>query len=155
MPSRRDQITMTDEEREAFLDEQRVLNIASIGPTGHPHVVAMWYAVIDGDLTFWTFGKSQKVLNLRRDPKISGLVEAGDEYNELRGVEVTGTAALVEDPDVVFEIGRTIGRRYNGDIVDSDIGLDVIQKQAQKRIAIRIKAERFVSWDHRKLGGTY
>ena len=94
MPSRRDQITMTDEEREAFLDEQRVLNIASIGPTGHPHVVAMWYAVIDGDLTFWTFGKSQKVLNLRRDPKISGLVEAGDEYNELRGVEVTGTAAL-------------------------------------------------------------
>jgi PPOX class probable F420-dependent enzyme len=155
MPSRRDQITMTDEEREAFLDEQRVLNIASIGPTGHPHVVAMWYAVIDGDLTFWTFGKSQKVLNLRRDPKISGLVEAGDEYNELRGVEVTGTAALIEDPDVVFEIGRTIGRRYNGDVVDSDIGLDVIRKQAQKRIAIRIEAERFVSWDHRKLGGTY
>jgi PPOX class probable F420-dependent enzyme len=155
MPSRRQQIAMTDEERALFLDEQRVINIATNGPTGHPHLVAMWYAVIDGDVTFWTFAKSQKVINLRRDPRISGLVEAGDEYDELRGVEVFGTAELVDGADAVLEVGTTIARRYNGDAVSSDIALEILRKQAEKRIGVRIKADGWVSWDHRKLGGTY
>ena len=72
MASRREQITMSDAEVSAFLDEQRMLNVATIGPTGHPHVVAMWFALVDGKPAFWTFSKSQKVVNLRRDPRSPG-----------------------------------------------------------------------------------
>ena len=85
MPSRRQQIAMTDDERDAFLDEQRVLNVATIGPTGHPHLVAMWYAMLDGHPSFWTFGKSQKIVNLRRDPRITALVESGDSLQRVAG----------------------------------------------------------------------
>src|SRR4051812_26519465 len=108
MPSRRDQIVMTDAEVAAFLDEQRVLNVATIGPTGRPHLVAMWYAMVEGKPSFWTFGKSQKVVNLRRDPRITGLVESGDTYGELRGVELVGSASIVESFDQVFAIGRVV-----------------------------------------------
>ena len=89
----------------AFLDEQRVLNVATIGVSGHPHLVAMWYTMLDGRPAFWTFAKSQKVVNIRRDPKITGLVESGDSYNELRGVELVGTARLLEDYDEILDIG--------------------------------------------------
>ena len=78
MANKRDSITMTDDERQAYLEEQTVLNVASIGPTGHPHLVAMWYVMMEGKVTFWTFGKSQKVVNLRRNNKITGLIESGD-----------------------------------------------------------------------------
>ena len=76
MANKRSTINMTPTEIDAYLEEQKVLNIASIGPTGHPHLVAMWYVVMDGKVTFWTFGKSQKVLNLRRNDKITGLIES-------------------------------------------------------------------------------
>ena len=93
MPSRRDQIVMTEAEIEAYLTEQRILNVATNGPTGHPHLVAMWFTLVDGKPAFWTFGRSQKIVNIRRDDKISGLVESGESYNELRGVEMTGQGA--------------------------------------------------------------
>ena len=102
MPSRRDQIVMSEDEIQAYLNEQRILNVATNSPTGHPHLVAMWFTVLDGNPAFWTFGRSQKIVNIRRDDKISGLVESGDSYNELRGVEMTGRARLIEDraPDL-------------------------------------------------------
>jgi PPOX class probable F420-dependent enzyme len=153
MPSRRELIQMDDDEIQTFLDEERVLNVATIGPTGHPHVVAMWYALVHRELVFWTFGKSQKVANLRRDPKITGLVEAGDEYAELRGVEMTGTARLIEDPDEVLDIGLAVSRRYQGDVLQQggEDAVNFIAQQARKRIGVAIVPERFVSWDHRKL----
>jgi len=157
MTSRRELIQMDDDEIQAFLDEERVLNVATIGPTGHPHVVAMWYALVDRELVFWTFGKSQKVANLRRDPKITGLVEAGDKYAELRGVEVTGTARLIEDPDEVLGIGLAVSRRYQGDVLQQggEDAVNFIAQQARKRIGVAIVRERFVSWDHRKLDVAY
>ena len=109
MAGRRELIKMTEAEVAAYLAEQRVLNVATIGPTGHPHVVAMWFALVDGKPAFWTFAKSQKVLNLRRDPRITALVESGETYAELRGVELVGTARLVEDFDEVLAIGRAVG----------------------------------------------
>jgi PPOX class probable F420-dependent enzyme len=151
MPSRRDLIKMTDAEVAAFLDEERVLNVATIGPTGHPHVVAMWFAMIDGSPAFWTFAKSQKVLNVRRDPKISALVESGDSYDELRGVEVVGTARLVEDYDAIVEIGRRVAAKYTG----TDSVTEFLAAQARKRLGVVIDVERTVSWDHRKLAGGY
>ena len=155
MANKRNNITMTDDEVEAFLTEQSVLNIATIGPTGHPHLVAMWYALIDGKVTFWTFGKSQKVMNLRRDPKITGLVESGDSYDQLKGVEIVGTAHLIEDYDEILAIGKAVGVKYNGEVILSEAALPVLEAQARKRIGIQIVPERIVSWDHTKLGGAY
>jgi PPOX class probable F420-dependent enzyme len=155
MPSRRDDIRMTDAEVAAFLEDERVLNVATIGPSGHPHVVAMWYAVIDGHPTFWTFAKSQKIANLQRDDRITGLVEAGEHYAELRGVELVGRARIVDDRAAVLAIGKALGRRYRLGAHDG-IGQAMIEAQAAKRVGVVIDVERVVSWDHRKLtAGTY
>ena len=153
MPSRRSNITMTDDEVTAYLEEQKVLNVATIGPSGHPHVVAMWYVVLDGRPAFWTFGKSQKVMNIRRDPKITGLVESGEVYNELRGVELVGAARLIEDHDAILDLGVRVSTKYSG--APSDAALPFIEQQAHKRIGVVIDVEHVVSWDHTKLGGTY
>ena len=146
---------MTDTEVEAYLDEQRTLNIATVSPSGHPHLVAMWYARLEGDIVFWTFGKSQKVLNIRRDPRITALIESGDVYNELRGVELIGTARLIEDHDKIVEIGTAVAVRYNGLSAASGAGLEFIRKQAHKRIGVAMTVDKVVSWDHTKLGGAY
>lgn len=155
MASRRSQITMTDEEIRAYLEEQRILNVATIGPTGHPHLVAMWYAYVDGQLSFWTFAKSQKVKNLHRNPKMTGLVESGHAYNELRGVELVGTGRLVDDYEQVLAIGTAVAMRYNGESAVSDAAIPFIEAQARKRIGVVFDIESTVSWDHTKLGGGY
>ena len=146
---------MTPSELEAYLDEERILNVATIGPSGHPHLVAMWYAVRDGKIVFWTFGKSQKIVNLRRDPKMTGLVESGDSYSELRGVELVGTGRIIEDFDEILAIGKLVGVRYNGEGALSDAALPILEAQAKKRLGVVFEVERTASWDHRKLGGAY
>lgn len=153
MASRRSKITMTDDEVTAYLDEQRVLNVATIGPSGHPHVVAMWYVVIDGKPTFWTFGKSQKVMNIQRDAKITGLVESGESYDQLRGVELVGTARLVDDYEQVLDIGLRVAEKYQGGVTDA--ARPFIEAQAKKRIGVVIDVDHTVTWDHTKLGGGY
>jgi PPOX class probable F420-dependent enzyme len=155
MANRRDKISMTPDEVQAYLDEQKVLNIATLGPTGHPHLVAMWFTLIDGKVTFWTFGKSQKVMNLRRDPRITCLVESGETYEELRGVELVGTARLIEDYAAVLEIGKAVGLKYQGEGILSEAALPFLEAQAAKRIGITIDVDSVVSWDHSKLGGGY
>jgi len=146
---------MTDDERQAYLEEQTVLNVASIGPTGHPHLVAMWYVMMDDKVTFWTFGKSQKVVNLRRNNKITGLIESGDSYEQLKGLEIVGSAQLIEDYDTILAIGKAVGLKYNGEGAISDAAMPFLEAQARKRIGIAIDAESFVSWDHSKIGGGY
>ena len=153
MPSRRNQIAMSESEVADFLATAKVLNVATIGPTGHPHLVAMWFVMRDGKPTFWTFGRSQKVQNLRRDPKITGLVEAGDEYQELRGVEVRGDAVLLDDPAEVLTIGLAVAEKYNGPAGVSDAARPFIEAQAVKRIGIAIDVDHVASWDHRKIKG--
>ncbi len=148
-------ITMTDDEVQAYLEEQRILNVATIGPTGHPHLVAMWYVVREGRPTFWTFAKSQKVVNIRRDARISALVESGDTYGELRGVEMRGAARLIEDADEILEIGRAVALKYTGPAGVSDEAMPFLEQQAAKRVGIRIEIDHVVSWDHTKLGGRY
>ena len=155
MANKRASISMTDSEIVAYLEEQTILNIASIGPTGHPHMVAMWYVVMDEKVTFWTFGKSQKIVNLRRDKKITGLVESGDTYDQLKGLELVGSATIVEDYDTVLAIGKAVGLKYNGDGAISDAALPFLEAQAKKRLGIQINVEQIVSWDHTKIGGGY
>ena len=155
MANKRASISMSDSEIAAYLEEQTILNIASIGPTGHPHMVAMWYVVMDEKVTFWTFGKSQKIVNLRRDNKITGLVESGDTYDQLKGLELVGSATIVDDYDAVLAIGKAVGLKYNGDGAISDAALPFLEAQAKKRLGIQINVEQIVSWDHTKIGGGY
>jgi general stress protein 26 len=155
MPSRRDQIVMTEAEIEAYLTEQRILIVATNGPSGHPHVVAMWFALIDGKPAFWTFARSQKIVNIRRDAKITGLIESGDSYNELKGVEMTGSARLIEDRDQILEIGKAVALKYTGPAALHADSLPFIEAQVAKRLGVLIDVDRWVSWDHTKLAGVY
>ncbi len=154
MPSKRDQIKMTDEEAQAFLEHGRDLHVASINADGTPHLVTMWYIVDNGEVAFWTFAKSQKVVNLRRDPRLTVLVATGDTYEELKGVSITGRAEIIEDFDDVLPYGLRVQQRYWG-IADNDLVREAVAAQARKRAVIVVKPEKVVTWDHSKLGGTY
>jgi hypothetical protein len=157
MPSRRDQIKMTDDELEGFLAEQKIVSCATIGPRGRPHLVPLWYVGDRTELRGWTFTKSQKAKNLERDPHATLQVEAGVEYQELRGVMFECDVAVERDAQRVADYGRALFHRYGG-AVDGKLLPQVeemIEKQAPKRVGLRFTPTRTVSWDHRKLGGTY
>jgi PPOX class probable F420-dependent enzyme len=159
MPSRRDQIKLTDEELAQLLDEQRVVTVASFGPRGWPHLMPMWFTARDGEVWIWTFAKSQKVRNLERDPRATLQVEAGDEYHELRGAMIEAEAVIERDPGTILEFGIEMTRRYaggdGGDEALDPQAVETMRAQAAKRVAIHFVPRRISSWDHRKLGGTY
>ena len=160
MPSRRDQIRMSEDELRDFLEEQKVVTVATTGPDGRPHLMPLWYVPQPGgELIGWTFGKSQKAKNLERDPHATLQVEDGVEYQELRGVMLECDVEVESDTAAVTEYGMAIFRRYAPG--DGDGGepppevRQMVEKQAPKRIGMRFRPTRTVSWDHRKLGGTY
>jgi PPOX class probable F420-dependent enzyme len=160
MPSRRDQIRMTDDELRDFLAEQKVVTVATTGPSGRPHLMPLWYVPQDGgELIGWTFAKSQKAKNLERDPRATLQVEAGVEYQDLRGVMFECDVEVESDTERVVDFGMEIFRRYApGDGGGEDLPPEVremVEKQAPKRVGLRFRPTRTVSWDHRKLGGTY
>ncbi len=156
MPSRRDQITLSEAEQAEVLDSERVVVVSSIGPRGWPHSMPMWFVVRDGEIWVWSYAKSQKVRNLERDPRATLLVETGFEYVELRGIQIEAEAELVRDPDRVAEFGTELTIRYSEgiDSVEGDAAA-ALRAQATKRVAIRFEPIRVATWDHRKLGGTY
>jgi len=151
--NRRDQIRMNDEEIRAFLEEQRKLQVATIDHDGWPHLVAMWYVLINDEVVFWTYARSQKAINLRRDPRLTCLVEAGERYEELRGVQIKGQAAINGEPATVQRIGEAIWERYTGPLNDNT--RQMVAAQAAKRVVVFVKPVEIASWDHRKLGGGY
>lgn len=148
--NQRGQIQMTEAEIEDFLERSRTATIATLGASGAPHLVAMWYAVIDGDLWIETKAKSQKVVNLRRNPVMSASIEAGQSYDQLRGVTVEGTAEIVEGEATVRAVCEQVYERYFGPY--SDELKPAIDEMMKKRVAVRLRGERVRSWDHRKLG---
>ncbi len=154
MPSRRDQIKLTDEEQKAFLEEGWTLQVASNGPKGYPHLVAMWYIMMDGMVHFTTFGKSQKIVNLQRDPKITVMLESGKKYEELKGLVIEGEAEIVEDTEYTANVMAQVGNKYNGIPIPTETP-EAALKAASKRVAVRIKPVDIYSWDHGKLGGQY
>lgn len=154
--SRRDEIEMTPAEQLELLGSERVVIISSLGPRGWPHSMPMWFTVRDGEVWVWTFAKSQKVKNLERDNRCTLLIEAGHEYQELRGIQIEAEAELIRDSEQVLDFAQELTLRY-ADGID-EIGDDAaaaLQAQAPKRVAIHFKPIRTASWDHRKLGGTY
>jgi PPOX class probable F420-dependent enzyme len=162
MPSRRDQIRMSDAELRDFLAEQKVVTVATMGPNGRPHLMPLWYVPQPGgELIGWTFAKSQKAKNLGRDPRATLQIEDGVEYQELRGVMFECDVEVESDVSAVTDYGIAIFERYASGAADGDgNGLPaevrtMVEKQAPKRIGMRFHPTRTVSWDHRKLGGTY
>jgi PPOX class probable F420-dependent enzyme len=156
MPSRRDQIKLTDEEQRDLIESERIVVVSSLGPRGWPHVMPLWYVPRGGDIWIWTYAKSQKVKNLERDPRATLLIETGHEYNELRGVQIEAEAELVRDLDRVVEFAKELTVRYSEGIesVEGDAAAG-LEAQAPKRVAIHFQPRRVATWDHRKLGGTY
>ena len=154
--SRRDQITLSEEEQLELLDSERVVIISSIGPRGWPHSMPMWFVVRDGDIWCWTYAKSQKIKNLERDPRATLLVETGHEYQELRGIQIEAEVELIRDTDEVFEFAKLLTVRYAEGLTELPEGADVaLRAQAPKRVAMHFKPVRTATWDHRKLGGGY
>ena len=147
--NQRSQITMTDVEVATFLAQQRTMNMATVGPTGTPHVVAMWYGLIDGEIWFETKARSQKAVNLTRDPRVTCLVEDGETYDTLRGVSIEGTAVIVDDPDVLLAVGISVWERYNGPY--SEEVKPLVEFMLNKRVAVRVDVDRMRSWDHRRV----
>lgn len=148
--NQRAQIKMTDTEVDAYLRERNTAAMATIGPSGAPHVVAMWYGFVGGRVAVETKAKSQKVQNLRRDPRMTLMMESGAGYEELRGVELVGRAEISEDPDVLWELGVSVFERYYGPVTKEMEPL--VHAMLHNRVVVLLNVERVASWDHRKLG---
>jgi PPOX class probable F420-dependent enzyme len=143
---------MRREEIDTFLSSQRNATLASLGVDGFPHQVAMWFVPENDRIVMWTFRRSQKAVNLRRNPAASFMVQDGDHYGELRGVAVRGSVELVEDTDRVLEIGHRLHSRYGtGYGHDPEAYRAEIARQAPKRVGIYLPMRRLTSWDFRKL----
>ena len=148
--NQRAQIKMTPDEVDAFIHERRPMSKCSINHDGSIHAIAMWYGFLDGLVAVETKAKSQKVQNLRRDPRLTCLFEDGDAYEELRGVELVGKAEIIDDPEQLWALGISVFERYYGEF--SDDLKPFLEAMLHKRVAVKLHADRTVSWDHRKLG---
>lgn len=148
--NQRSQVEMSHDEIVAFIERSRTATMATLGPDGTPHLVAMWYAVFDDHIWFETKARSQKAVNLKRDNRITVLIEDGLTYDALRGVSLEGTGEIVDDPDTLWKVGVSVWERYNGPY--SDEVKPLVEFMLQKRVAVRVDVSRMRSWDHHKLG---
>jgi nitroimidazol reductase NimA-like FMN-containing flavoprotein (pyridoxamine 5'-phosphate oxidase superfamily) len=150
---------MSAEELREFTAQQRVLTCASIGPAGRPHLMPLWF-IADGDaLLAWTYARSQKTRNLERCPQATVQLEAGATYEDLRGVMHECDVELITDTERVAAIGLAVALRYapgewTPDSAPAELR-EFVDRQGAKRVGLRFIPTRTVSWDHRKLGGTY
>ncbi|HEX4018999.1 MAG TPA: PPOX class F420-dependent oxidoreductase [Frankiaceae bacterium] len=147
--NQRNKIKMSQEEIDAFLNERNSMSMATIDGDGRIHMVAMWYGFLEGAIAIETKAKSQKVANLRRDPRMTVMVETGDVYDELKGVELVGTAEIVEEPDRIWELGVSVFSRYNAPYTEEM--KPFVEIMLRKRVVVKLHVEKTVSWDHRKL----
>jgi PPOX class probable F420-dependent enzyme len=148
----RDKVKMSPDEVRDFLSGRRSMTMCTLGPDGSIHAIAMWYGFLGDDIVLESKSKAQKVLNLRRDPRITVLVEAGEYYEELHGVSISGRAEIVEDKDRVWQIGASVIGRYSPPMPDDATRDFAIEALIRNRVGIRVIPERTVTWDHRKLG---
>lgn len=154
--SRRDRIELSEEELLELLEEERIAVVSTNGPRGWPHSMPMWFVPRQGEVWVWTYAKSQKVRNLERDPRATVLVETGREYSELRGASIETEAEIHRDFETVLGFAEELTVRYAEGISSvQDDAKAALEAQAPKRVAIRFRAQRVATWDHRKLGGTY
>jgi PPOX class probable F420-dependent enzyme len=141
---------MSDDETRAFLDEQRTVTCATLGPRGWPHLMPLWYLLKDSEIWAWTYAKSQKVRNLERDARATLQVESGDSYDQLRGVMFECDTVIHRETPEVQAFGEELFTRYAG-----NPATEMVAAQAPKRVVLQFVERRRVTWDHRKLGGVY
>jgi PPOX class probable F420-dependent enzyme len=154
VPNRRGQVALSPDEQDRYLTDSHTIILSTNDPHGYPHSVAMWYVVADdGHVLMTTFGKSQKVKNVERDPRCSLLVESERSYDKLKGLLIRGRAEIVRDPAVVFDTLLAINRKYQQG--PEELVRPLFEKQSKKRVLLKIAPERASSWDHAKLGGAY
>jgi PPOX class probable F420-dependent enzyme len=175
VPNQRDRVQMTAAEIADMLAANRKVQLATINPDGYPHLVTMYYTLVDGKIAFWTYRTSQKALNLARDPRISCLVETGEAYFDLRGVQIQGTVDTITDPDAVYQLGLAIGNVMGNapagasaaspvaaspvaaspvaaSTVEAGTAVnDYVANAARKRYGYIVEAVKVISWDHAKL----
>ena len=149
--SSRAAVRMTPDEVDAFLAGEMKVQVATINPDGSPHLTTLFYVLHEGRLAFWTYASSQKIKNLERDARITCLVEAGDDYFELRGVSITGKAELVTEEARIREIGSAVASRMVHGADLGDLGRDLVERQVRKRYAVVVEPGKVASWDHRKM----
>lgn len=150
----RDGVKMSDAEVQALLGENLKVQIASNGHDGFPHLSTLFYVLHEGNIAFWTYGRSQKIRNLERDPRVSALVEDGVDYFELRGASITGRAEIIRDREGILEIGSAVATRMlaaESFEALGDVGRETVEKQATKRVAVVVHPEHVATWDHRKM----
>lgn len=155
MGKKRDAIRMSDDQLWRFIEGQKSIQVSSNGRDGWPHLVTMWFAIDDGDIVLETFTKSQKVRNLQRDGRITVLLEAGEEYEELQAAVIYGRAELITDLEEVHRLHLAVLRRNNSRGYPDEMLEEATRGMAPKKTAIRVRPVRIVSWDHSKLGGVY
>jgi PPOX class probable F420-dependent enzyme len=148
--NQRAQIKMSPSEVEEFLNERHSMTMSTISGDGTIHSVAMWYGFLEGAIAFETKAKAQKVVNLRRNPALTCLVEAGETYDQLRGVTLIGTGEIIDDPARMWELGVSVFERYNGPY--SDEMKPFVEAMLNKRLVVKLHVNKTVTWDHRKLG---
>ena len=144
-------VRLSDDEVADFLGSRMKVQVGTVGPAGEPHLTTLFYVLDEGRIAFWTYGASQKVKNLRRDPRITCLVEDGEDYFELRGVSIQGRATLVEEYDAVRALGTRVMSRMAGGQDLGGLGDEIVDAQARKRVGIVVEPDRVASWDHRKM----
>ncbi|SVC33449.1 uncharacterized protein METZ01_LOCUS286303 [marine metagenome] len=152
--NRRDLIRMTDEEMRLFIEEQKSLQVSCVGSDGWPHLTTLWFAIVDQKIVFETYTRSQKILNLQRNPHITVLLEDGTVYEKLRGVMIKGEAILESKPENVEKYAKAVMIR-NQPEYGEEILSEAAKQMSLKRTAVIVEPNEVVSWDHTKLGGTY
>ena len=152
--NRRELIQMTDDERHAFIEEQKSLQVSCIGADGWPHLTTLWFAVVDQKIVFETYTRSQKILNLRRNPNITLLLEDGIVYEKLRGVMIKGMARLESKPENVEKYAKDVMLRNQPELGE-EILSEAAKQMSLKRTAVIIEPHEMISWDHTKLAGGY
>lgn len=149
----RNKIVMSQDEIDAFLQERHSMTMSTIAADGSIHSIAMWYGFLEGAVGIESKAKAQKVVNLRRNPNMTVLVEDGETYETLRGVTLIGKAEIVEDPDRIWELGVSVFSRYNAPYTEEM--KPFVELMLNKRVVVKLNVEKTISWDHRKLGGSY
>ena len=152
---RRSQVAMTPEEQHAFLNNRKTIVLSTIDGKGYPHSVAMWYVMDGNDVLMTTFAKSQKAVNVRRNPKVAAMAESGETYETLKGVLIRGKAEVITDLERCVGVLVRVNEKMMGMSLAPE-AIDMIRKgQATKRVVIKVTPEHVSSWDHSKLGGVY
>nr|WP_106410463.1 MULTISPECIES: pyridoxamine 5'-phosphate oxidase family protein [Pseudofrankia] len=145
-------ISLSGDEVDALLTEQRVCRVATLTAGGPPHVSPLWFVWDGGSLWLYSIVRSQRWADLLRDPRAAVVVDAGGDFGELHGVELRGRFEPVGEAPRTGETDvpelatpeRLFAAKY---IANPDGSMYHDGRHAW----LRLTPEKVASWDHRKI----